>query len=256
MRDHITTLILTFNEAPNIRRTLDRLGWAKEIVVVDSFSTDETLEIVRCFPQARIIRRAFDDHTSQWNHGLEQCSGPWVLSLDADYILSDELMRELKDFEPPANDCAAYYANFQYHIQGRPLRGTLYPPRAVLFRKDRCRYMQDGHTQKLSVNGATGWLRGHIYHDDRKPLGRWLWAQDCYATLEAKHLLETPPSGLNRRDRIRRCIVFAPPLVLFYTLLGQRLILDGWPGWYYVFQRTLAEMILSLRLMEEKWKSR
>ncbi|MCI0745608.1 MAG: glycosyltransferase family 2 protein [Verrucomicrobia subdivision 3 bacterium] len=255
MRDDITPLILTFNEAPNIRRTLERLQWAQEIVVLDSFSDDETIDIVRTFPNARFIQRAFNDHTSQWNHGLQHCSGQWVLSLDADYVLSEELTRELKSFDPQTAKCAAYYARFRYCIYGRALRGSLYPPRAVLFRKACCRFVPDGHTQKLSIDGAIGWLRGSIDHDDRKPLSRWFWAQDRYAALEAKHLLETPLHQLDARDRIRRYIFVAPALVFFYTLLGKGLILDGWPGWYYVFQRTVAETILSLRLMEEKWKS-
>jgi hypothetical protein len=64
--------------------------------------------------------------------------------------------------------------------------------------------------------------------------------------------LRSPREQLNARDRIRCRVVLAPAFVLFYTLLGNGLILDGWPGWYYAFQRTLAEMLLSLRLMESK----
>jgi hypothetical protein len=56
------------------------------------------------------------------------------------------------------------------------------------------------------------------------------------------------------QDRIRRQIIFAPALIFFYTLFGKGLIFDGWPGWYYVFQRTLAEVLLSLRLIEQKLK--
>ena len=61
-------------------------------------------------------------------------------------------------------------------------------------------------------------------------------------------------SDLSWPDRVRQWIIVAPALVFFYTLLGKGLILDGWPGWFYVFQRTVAEMILSLRLIEEKLK--
>ena len=70
MRDQITPLILTYNEAPNIGRTLEQLRWAHEIVVVDSFSTDQTLEIVSQFPQVRVFQRVFDDFVGQWDFGL------------------------------------------------------------------------------------------------------------------------------------------------------------------------------------------
>lgn len=280
----ITPLILTYNEAPNIERTLSRLKWAWDIVVVDSFSTDETCDLVRKLPQARLVQRAFDNHTAQWNFGLEQVRTPWVLSLDADYFLSAELVQELHRWRPEPG-VVAYFARFRYCVAGRPLRGSLYPPRAVLFRRDCCRYVDGGHTQVLAINGASGYLRNRIDHDDRKPLDRWLREQDRYARLEAEHLLnvamrpaETPrtdgrkasasaanscisalpryrvSSPLSFADRIRRKIVFAPLLVFFYTLLGKGLILDGWPGWFYVWQRTYAEALLSLRLMEEKLK--
>ena len=252
--NEITPLVLTYNEAPNIGRALGRLKWAREIVLVDSFSTDETLEIARSFPQVRALQRKFDNHTTQWNYGIDQCQSRWVLSLDADYILSDVLIHELEALKL-ADDTAACYARFRYCIGGRPLRGTLYPPRAVLFRKDKCRYEPDGHTQRLCITGATGWLRHSIDHDDRKPFARWLQAQDRYTELEAAKLLSTPVGQLRFPDRLRRKIIFAPALVFLYTMFGKGLILDGWPGWYYVFQRTLAETLLSLRLLENKLKS-
>jgi glycosyltransferase involved in cell wall biosynthesis len=285
MEMEITPLILTFNEAPNIGRTLEKLRWAKEIVVMDSFSADETCEIARCEPNVRLVQRAFDNHTAQWNFGIDQCTTSWVLALDADYVLSGELIQELRgkaetlktdmlksdgqrteyggrktedgrrrSWSGDQGGVVAYQARFRYCIQGQPLRGTLYPPRAVLFLKDKCRYEQDGHTQRLRVDGATGWLRGVIDHDDRKPLSQWLWAQERYAALEAQKLLGHSAAKMPLQDRIRRRVVLAPGLVFFYTLLGKGLILDGWAGWYYAFQRTLAEMMLSLRLIEKKLK--
>src|SRR5438876_66689 len=96
----VTPLILTYNEAPNLRRTLEKLRWAPEILVVDSFSTDETVKIAKSFPQVRVIERQFDSHMNQWNYGLEQCNTPWVLALDADYVLDDQLVQELQRFSP------------------------------------------------------------------------------------------------------------------------------------------------------------
>ncbi len=176
----ITPLILTFNEAPNIRRTLEMLKWAREIVVIDSFSTDDTLEILQTFSQVKVIQRKFDDHTSQWNFGLDQVSTEWVLSLDADYVLEHGFEEELASLNALLTS-SAYTASFRYCINGKPLRGTLYPPRHVLFRRASCRYEQDGHTQLLKVNGSTGQLRSRILHDDRKPLSHWIQAQDRYA---------------------------------------------------------------------------
>ena len=89
MLSDVTPLILTFNEAPNLWRTLEKLAWARQALIVDSFSTDETLDIARKFPQVRIVQREFDTFAGQCNFGLQKIDTEWVLSLDADYVLSD-----------------------------------------------------------------------------------------------------------------------------------------------------------------------
>ena len=250
----LSSLILTFNEAPNVGRCLERLAWAREILVIDSFSTDATVEICKRFPNVRVLQRAFDSHANQWNFGREQAAHDWVLALDADYIIPGDTAREIQNLNPaPGMD--AYFARFIYCVNGRPLRACLYPPRAVLFNKKTCTYIRDGHTQLLKTAGganATGWLKSRILHDDRKSMGRWLSNQADYAALEATKLTSASSSELRMQDRLRKMIVIAPFLVFFYTLVGRGLILDGWPGWYYVFQRTIAEILLSLKLIEHR----
>jgi hypothetical protein len=97
-------------------------------------------------------------------------------------------------------------------------------------------------------------LSGLVYHDDRKPLSVWIRAQDRYATIEARHLLATPVAQLNFQDRLRRKIFLAAPLMVFYLLFARGLLLDGWPGWFYVCQRAIAELLLSVRLLIEREK--
>ena len=174
--DNITPLILTFNEAPNIRRTLEKLGWAKRILMLDSFSTDETLDIVKSYPQVRVVQRKFDTFAGQCNFGLQQIDSTWVLSLDADYVLSDELNREMAELKPTA-EVGGYRAAFTYCIHGRPLRASLYPPRTVLYRKDLARYRDEGHGHRVQIDGPVLPLCGVIHRDDRKPLERWLKEQ-------------------------------------------------------------------------------
>ena len=249
--EHITPLILTWNEEPNLRCCLERLRWANEVVIIDSGSTDATAQIAAEFPNVRFLVRPFDDHTTQWNYGVDAVQAPWVLALDADYVLGPGFEDEIAAVTAGAKH-DAYHASFRYLIFGRPLRSCLYPPRAVLFRKDRCRYEQDGHTQLLHIPGTSGTLNTRIDHDDRKPLTRWFASQDKYAKLEAEKLLQLPAAELQLQDRIRRTMILGPFFVFAYTLLVRRSLLDGWHGWYYAFQRTVAELMLSLRLLEKK----
>jgi glycosyltransferase involved in cell wall biosynthesis len=247
--DSITPLILTWNEETNLRRCLERLRWAKDVVILDSGSTDATAIIAAEFPNTRLLVRPLDDHTTQWNFGVDATATNWVLSLDCDYILCPGFEDELSRLdEVPASD--AFYSSFRYLIFGKPLRACLYPPRAVLFRKDRCRYVPDGHTQILSIPGSSAHLTTQIDHDDRKPLSRWFASQDKYAQLEADKL--TSLKHLSFQDWIRRTMILGPIFVFLYTLLVRRTVLDGPHGWFYAFQRTLAEIMLSLRLLEKK----
>ena len=247
----ITPLVLTWNEAPNISRCLERLTWARRVVVLDSGSTDETVAIARQFSNVDVLVRPFDDHTSQWNHGIGLVTTPWVLSLDADYVLSEAFIAELGAM-PFAEDLDAVYASFRYCILGRPLKASLYPPRAVLFRADRCRYEADGHTQRLVVPGRWSSMQAGIDHDDRKSLDRWFGSQAAYARLEAEKLLSRQAATLGMQDRVRRTGVLGPPAVFFYTLVARLAILDGWPGWYYTLQRTVAETMLALHIWDRR----
>src|SRR5687767_9582934 len=130
-----TPLILTFNEAPNIGRTLEQLRWARDIVVVDSFSEDDTLEIVSGFPQVRVYQREFDSHAQQWNFGLKETgiTSEWVLALDADYLVTADWLAELEALKPNA-DINAYRAKFIYCVNGKRLISGIYPPVTVFYR--------------------------------------------------------------------------------------------------------------------------
>lgn len=253
--DNISVLILTYNEAPNIGRTLDALAGFSDIVVLDSGSNDDTLEIVARYPNARAVSRPFDSHAVQWNYGLTGCGivRDWVLALDADYVLSPALVTEIASLTPDDN-AGGYRIGFNYCVYGRRLSGTLYPPVIALYRRQRAHYVQDGHTQRAVVEGDIFRLTERIDHDDRKPLERWLASQAKYSALEAELLLSTPWKALKIQQKLRRLVVIAPWLVPLHCLIVCKGMFDGWPGFYYALQRGVAEAILAIRLLDVKLK--
>ncbi len=248
MLDRVTPLILTRDEAANIGRTLARLTWAQEVVVVDSMSTDETVKIACQFPNVRVVRRAFDSHAAQWSFGVEQIATEWVLTLDADYFIPDEFVRELASLAP-TSDIGGYEAAFVYAVNGRPLRSALYPPRTILLRRGAFEIWQDGHTQRVRVHGRVERLRIRLIHDDRKDLRRFIDRQRKYMRQEAVKLRTTPWSVLPALGRIRKLRVAAPFVVPAYVLLIQGTLFDGLPGWRYALERFLAELILTGEMM-------
>jgi len=249
MLERITPLILTFNEAPNIARAIEGLSWAREVVVVDSFSDDETVQIAASFRNVRVVQREFDCHRNQWEFGLKETgiSTPWVLALDADYVVTEELVSELNTLQP-IPETAGYRARFIYCINGKKIRSGIYPPVTVLYRREAARYVQDGHTQRVALEGAIEDLRAPLLHDDRKSFKRWFNSQSKYTELEAQKLLASDSASLGLPDRLRRWRIIVPPAMLVYCLVVRGGILDGWAGFYYAFQRAMAEFMLSHRL--------
>lgn len=246
--ESITPVILTRDEEANIGRTLEHLSWASEVLIVDSYSTDGTVEIAAKFPNVRVLKREFDTLAGQSNFGIANAKTPWVMLLDADYLVPNEFAEELRALEPSAN---AYIVPFTYAVHGRPLRATLYPPRVVVMQRDRATVWQDGHAHRVRVDGETGTLRTKIIHDDRKSFARFVARQRTYMKQEAEKLTRARPRDLNLAARIRTLVVVAPFAVVFHALFVKRLILDGWPGLVYAWERFVAELILSWELLKQ-----
>ncbi len=250
MLAEITPVILTYNEAANIDRSLERLTWAREVVIVDSHSTDETLAIAARYPNVRVVQRPFDTHARQWRFAVEETgiTSDWVLRLDADYMVEPALRDEIATLRPdPAT--AAHEIAFTYCIEGRPLRASLYPALPVLFRRGRGRFEQDGHTEKLRIDGPVVKLGNRLLHDDRKSLERWLQSQARYQAQEAEKLASRRWSDLGWPDRIRKTRVLGPLAVLVHCLVVKRLVFDGTAGLLYTAQRVTADIILSMQLL-------
>lgn len=253
MLDQITPVILTRDEEPNIGRTLGQLTWARDVLVVDSFSSDATLEIARSFPNVRIVQRAFDDHAGQWIFAQQHVHTPWFLALDADYFLPEAFTRELAALVP--DDVRAYRAPFGYAIGGKPLRASLYPPRIVLAATAHVTFWQDGHAQRVDVDGETGDLRERIIHDDRKDFRSFVARQKRYMVAEAEKLRVRDPRTIGLSGRVRKLIFVAPIAVVIHTLFIKGLILDGVAGLHYVWERFVAELILSRELLRRAGSS-
>jgi glycosyltransferase involved in cell wall biosynthesis len=256
MRDfsaEITPVVLTRNEDVNIGRTLAQLAWANEVVVVDSVSTDKTVEIAKSFPNVRVVERAFDDLASQWTFGTAQVTTPWLLSLDADYFVPAAFTNELRGLDPPPS-INFYSAGFTYAVHGRPLRASLYPSRPVLFRRGHVSFFMDGHTHRARIEGEGELLREKIVHDDRKPFSRFVQRQRKYMRDEAAKIRRG--ENLNFAGRVRKLRVIAPFAVVIHSLFVKGVILDGVPGLRYAWERFIAEVILSIELMKPVSRSR
>jgi glycosyltransferase involved in cell wall biosynthesis len=250
----ITALLLTWNETANIGRTLAALHWLNDILVIDSGSTDGTLELLAAHPNVRVLQRPFDSFAAQCNFGLDRIDTEWVLSLDADYGVPPELARSMPSLLKRADqdNLAGFSLPFRYCIDGRPLRGSLLPPRTCLYRTLSGRYRDEGHGHRVVIQGEVAPLPLPLLHDDRKPLARWLASQQKYLRIEAANLLGTPSHRLSWVDRLRKHTPLSPLAASVFCLLLRGGLLDGRAGLIYALQRTYAELLLVLMLNEER----
>jgi glycosyltransferase involved in cell wall biosynthesis len=254
MLDHVTPVLLTYNEAQNVARTLSHLEWAKDVVVVDSGSTDGTLAVLAKFANVRVFSRPFDTHANQWRYAIEetQITTDWILRLDADYQLTEAFVAELASLDPnaPVN---GYRVGFDYAIFSRKLISSLYPTNTILLRKGQFSVSDKGHTEKWHVNGPIAAVRAKVVHDDWKRVSQWLASQTRYMERELDWLHQGR-RGVVRWLRLRPPLM--PILVFLYCLFGRGLILNGRAGIFYALQRMVAEAILSLMVLEGNLRDR
>ena len=192
MRKTLSVAIITRNEEVNLARTLGSVAWADEIVVVDSGSDDRTEEIARSY-RTRFFLEDWKGFAAQKNAALEKCGSDWVLSLDADEALSDELSKEIWDLladDPPLDGYALPRRNL---FLGRWIRfGGFYPdPKLRLFRRGAAEFEARPVHETVHFVGRAGRLRGDIVHHAYPTLATYIAHMDRYSTLGAEQAMRT-----------------------------------------------------------------
>lgn len=190
---NVAVVILTFNEEKNISAALDSVeGWASEIFVVDSFSSDSTLQIISARSGSRIsvCQHKFDNYGAQWNWAIESLpiKSEWTLKLDADERVTDVFKRELKASSFLANpDVHGVLFRRSFFFMGKRLRfgGVQSNYDLRMWRTGRARFENRSVNEHAIVNGTKVYLKSVIEHRDRKPLSAWLDRHNKYSTLEA-----------------------------------------------------------------------
>ena len=183
----ISAIVITKNAEPTIRRCIESLRWANEIVVVDSGSTDRTLEICRELGAAVHQTSDWPGHGPQKNRALDRASGDWIMSLDADEWMTLELRAEVERVIGAPQGKAAFAIPRRSRFCGRFMRHSGWWPDYVvrLFRRDAARFSEDHPHDRLIVNGATGRLRQPIMHEAISDLEQMLTKMNVYSTTSA-----------------------------------------------------------------------
>ncbi|MFC4685756.1 glycosyltransferase family 2 protein [Epilithonimonas pallida] len=190
-REKVSGLIITYNEERNIREVLECFDFCDEIVVVDSFSTDKTIEIAKSFPQVNIFQNQFEDFTKQRNFALTHAKNDWVLFLDGDERITPKLRMEiLKTVENPnAKDAYYFYRTFFLGRKKINFSGTQNDKNFRLFRKSKAHYSENKKVHEtLEVNGTVGVLRHKLLHYSFENYNQFKNKMLSYGRLKGKEL--------------------------------------------------------------------
>lgn len=247
-------VMITLDAGRSVERSLNSVArLADEIIVVDSGSRDRTTEIAASCG-ARVLNHPWEGYGAQKNFGIEQTRNEWVLSLDADEIVSEELERSIAAL-PAVPPCDGYRVPRLNHYFGRPLRhGGQYPDLQLrLFRKSRGRYDTRPVHESVKLSGKTGRLEGDLLHYTYDSIEDYLRKFLDYTELEAHRLLDTDerPTAV----RALRKMVCAPALKFTRRYLLKLGFLDGVPGLIAAAFGSLT-MSVSYARFWEKYRAR
>ncbi|WP_027370133.1 glycosyltransferase family 2 protein [Desulfovermiculus halophilus] len=247
----LSLAVIVLNEEQNLQRCLQSVsGLVSEIIVVDSGSTDRTVAIAEEFG-ARVFYNSWPGHVAQKNYALSLCSQPWVLSLDADEALSDQLFASIQSlFAHKEQACAGYWLNRKTFYLGAWIEHAWYPEwRLRLAKRDTAAWQGTNPHDKLVVHGSTSSLSGDILHYSYTDLNDHLKRTIDYGRIGAEAALDQ-----GKRFHCSQ-LLFSPFGRLVKSLLFKQAWRDGWRGWIIAVSSFLT-CFAKYAFMFEHWATR
>jgi glycosyltransferase involved in cell wall biosynthesis len=270
----ISVLILTLDEEVNIGGCLESVAWSDDVVVLDSFSKDRTVEIASAHG-ARVIQRAFDNYANQRNFGLKdiQYQNPWLLLLDADERVPEDMRAEIFEAVRTAEQGVTLYRlRGKNHLFGRWIRGSSgYPTWFARLARVGHVWFERTINEELHTDGTAKQLRSHFHHYPfNKGFSAWVAKHDRYSSMEAELLAQKLAIRWKWRDllsgdvgarrRAAKAVMYrlpARPVAVFFALYFLRGgIFDGRAGLTYSLLRAWYEYMIDCKCAELRRRAR
>ena len=223
----ISVYVIAYNDEPNMRACLDSVaGWADELIVVDSHSTDGTTKIAHEYTD-KVFQHEFRGFGRLRNEAVEHATHDWVFSLDTDERASPELRDEIRNVIASPDAADAYFVPRQNYFLGRWIRHCGWYPdyrQPQLFRRGRLRYREEAVHEGFETQRRPGYLSGHVVQYPFRDIDHYLMKMDRYTELMATRM-----AGEGRRFRPHQLV--SHPLSTFAKMyVARRGFLDGMPG--------------------------
>lgn len=246
----LSVIIICFNEEKRIAECLSSISFASEIIVVDSFSTDRTMEILKQFPQINVFQREWKGYYEQKLFALSKASNDWILNLDADESLSLKLQKEIIDVVLNDKHHSGFNIPEQPYFCGKFIRHSSWYPQYNfrLFRKSKVRMDETGIHESFRTNGKIGNLTGEFFHFSYENLEDYLDKLNSYTSLEA----------IERINRGRRIKFYHIPTKFIQTFIRMYFLksgfLDGLEGFVLCYLSGFYEFVKFIKQREIETK--
>lgn len=247
----LSLAVITYNEEDNIIRLLDSIAEiADEIIIVDSFSTDQTKEVaLRKYPQVQFYQKEFEGYGAQKNYALSFCTQDWILFLDADEIPNEILINSIQKIIKSENtEFDIYNAKFNNHLGIHLIKygGWGNVSRERLFKKGVTKYSDDKVHEFLITTGNAGVLEGKIDHYTYKSIFHHVSKINKYSDLMAEKMME------NGRTTNRFKMLVSPVFEFWKVYFFKLGFLDGFIGFYIARTMSYYTFLKYLKLYEKR----
>lgn len=244
----VSVVIITKNEESNINDCLESVKWADEIVVVDSLSTDRTIEIAKKYT-GKIFVKPFKNYSDQRNFANQQASCPWILAIDADERVTANLKAEIRQVLKQ-DTCVGYWIPCLDYMFGKLIRhGGWYPQYHLrLYRKDIAEWVGVVH-EKIVVDGKVGYLKNPLLHYAHLMISNFIQKLDQYTSQEAEYLYVQ-----GKRTNTQK-ILFWPLVVFVHKYFFRLGFLDGIHGLVLSISLAYYHFVKHAKLWEKCYKS-
>ena len=241
----LSVVLITLNSEKTISKTLEAVSWADEIVLVDSGSTDKTVEIARKF-KVKIIYHAFEGYGLQKKFATQQASHDWILSLDDDEILTPQLQQEIQNLDLQNSDYQGFKIPRSLIFLGKLLRfsGEYRRLTLRLFNRKYGNWNDEYVHESIEINGKVGTLKNQILHDSYRDLTDYFNKFNKYTSLGAKTLAERNQSASTFKIISR----FPTTFLKIYLLKGS--CLDGYAGFMWALLTAINPVVKYAKLRE------
>jgi len=245
----LSVVIITKNEEKNIQACLETVKWADEIVIVDSLSTDKTIEIAKRYTN-KIFTRLFTNYSDQRNFADRQASHRWILAMDADERVTPELKAEIEQAVEQSNHNGYWIPCLDYMFGKLIRHGGWYPQYHLrLYRKDAAKWVGTVH-EKIILSGEAGYLKNPLLHYSHLTISNFIQKLDRYTSLEVEHLY-----AQGERTNVLK-MLFWPLIVFIYKYFYRLGFLDGVHGLVLASSLAYYHFIKHAKLWEKWYKAK